>query len=269
MRLGDAVRVDEQEVPGRHLMHVAIDRVRRGDVAVQEEGGQRLRVDLGLHGGMLEQRLDLRPECEDAGPRRVVQRLLAHAVAGEQQAPSRPVPDREREHPVQPIEAGFAVLRVEVNDDLGVRGASEVDAARDELGAELAVVVDLAVERDPDRAVRAHHRLRGGFREIDDAKPRVAEAHADRSGPDDSGALLLRAAMRERRRHPLERLDIGPPPAEHHESRDSAHRLDPHSIGGKLRTYSARHTRQSRMTFSVRASSFALTSCSLAGRTAK
>ena len=81
-----------------------------------------------------------------------------------------------------------------------------------ELGGELPVVVDLAVERDPDTAVLVRERLLSG-RHIDDAQAGVAE-------PDTGCAALagaVRTAMRDRRPHPQEavqfdglgRIDVG------------------------------------------------------------
>ena len=54
--------------------------------------------------------------------------------------------------------------------------------ARLELGPQRGVVVDLAVEDDPDRPVLVGHRLVAGGREVDDRQAAMAERDAGRSG---------------------------------------------------------------------------------------
>src|SRR2546427_466569 len=68
-----------------------------------------------------------------------------------------------------------------------------------QLGLKLAVVVDLAVEDGPDRAVLVGHRLVTGGREVDDAEPRVQEGCLR---PSLRGASV-RAAMTKRLEHAL------------------------------------------------------------------
>src|SRR5262249_48798138 len=68
------------------------------------------------------QRLDLGgdPERPPVGRERVVKRLLAGAIARQQQPPVRAVPQPEREHPVEPLHHLVAPLLVAVDDRLGV-----------------------------------------------------------------------------------------------------------------------------------------------------
>src|SRR5262249_60193018 len=61
---------------------------------------------------MLQQRLDLRCEEHPFRSRRVVQRFLAGTVAGKEEALTRLVPDGERKHPVQSLEALLTVYCV-------------------------------------------------------------------------------------------------------------------------------------------------------------
>ena len=82
---------------------------------------------------------------------RPVERLDAQAIAREQQPPARRVPDREREHAAQVLDAGVAPLLVGVDDRLGVGARAVAVAGGFELGPDVGVVVDLAVEDDPDR----------------------------------------------------------------------------------------------------------------------
>ena len=73
---------------------------------------------------------------------------------------------------------GVAALFVEVDDDFGVGVRAEDVAARDQVASQLAVVVDLAVEDELDRAVLVGHRLVRGGAEVDDAQPAEAEPGA-------------------------------------------------------------------------------------------
>ena len=83
-------------------------------------------VDLARDLAVLQQRAHLRREGQRSVVERVEQRLLADAVARQQQLLAAPVPEREREHAVQVLDAGGAVLLVEVRDHLGVALRREV-----------------------------------------------------------------------------------------------------------------------------------------------
>jgi hypothetical protein len=97
---------------------------------------------------MAEQRLQLRAEDEAARRRRVVHRLDAEAVAREHELVALAIPDGEAEHAGERVDDGGAALFVEVHDRFGVARRREGVAARDEVFAQRAVVVDLAVEDD-------------------------------------------------------------------------------------------------------------------------
>ena len=112
--------------------------------------------------GSTSKRLDLGREAKPPRRGRVVERLHAEPVACEQHGRCSAVPDREREHAVQPIEHAGAPLRVRGEQNLGVRLGVELAAERAQLLAQLDVVVDLAVEGQPQRPVRARHRAVAG-----------------------------------------------------------------------------------------------------------
>ena len=59
------------------------------------------------------------------------------------------------------------MVLVQMHDGFGVCRSSKAVAARFELGAQLAVVINLAVEGDPDRLVFVGQRLMTA-REVDD-----------------------------------------------------------------------------------------------------
>ena len=136
----------------------------------------------------------------------VVERLDPVAVAREHEATARRVPDRDREHPAQPLGEAGAVLLVEMDERLGVGvGAERVPGAR-ELVAQLGVVVDLAVLDDDDAAVLVRDRLVAAG-EVDDREaPR-----AERDLAVDVLAGAVGAAVDELGAHRAKRLDVGVP----------------------------------------------------------
>src|SRR5690606_36729102 len=96
---------------------------------------------------------------------------------GDDRAPFRLVPQGKSEDAVEPVEeAGRLVLEVQRVDRLAVRSGLE-GVVRSQFGLELAVVVDLAVDRQHQPAVAREQRLRaaGG---VDDGQPLVDEDRA-------------------------------------------------------------------------------------------
>ena len=145
---------------------------RRRDLADRD------RIDLGAQRAVREQRLHLRAEQQRAvRQRRVEQRPDADAIAHQHEPAARVVPQRDRELAVQVVDEVEAVLLVEMNDRFGVAVRVEDVAALLEVGAQLDVVEDLAVERDPDRAVLVAERLLAGA-QVDDGQPAMTEPDA-------------------------------------------------------------------------------------------
>ena len=102
------------------------------------------------------------------------------------------IPDGEREHAAETLDARVAPLLVAVHDDFGVRVRPEAMSAAFELGAQRRKVVDLAVEDDPHRVVFVRQRLLPG-RNVDDAEPAMGEPDALA----EVEAVRVRAAMRD------------------------------------------------------------------------
>src|SRR5260370_30634598 len=64
-----------------------------------------------------------------------------------------------------------------MQEHLGVASGTKMPAARFQLGAQLAIVVYLAIECHDDLAVVAGHRLRRGLGQVYDGKPAMAQAY--------------------------------------------------------------------------------------------
>ena len=96
-----------------------------------------------------------------------------------------------------------AVVLVEVDDHLGVALRREAVPAAAELGGQLLVVVDLAVQHDDDRAVLVEDRLVAGL-EVDDSQPLDAEADA----VVEEEAARVWAAVLDHRAHALEQRTL-------------------------------------------------------------
>src|SRR5688500_10302001 len=77
-----------------------------------------------------------------------VKRLDAEAVAGEEEAAARRVPDRKREHAAEMLDAVVAELLVGMDDGFGVGAAVVAVAVALEADPQIGVVVDFAVEDD-------------------------------------------------------------------------------------------------------------------------
>src|SRR5439155_17408170 len=137
-----------------------------------------------------EERLRLRGEEEAVGRRGVAERLLAEAVARQDQATAASVPQRQAEHPVEEIDEVEPVLLVEVRQHLGIAPGSEAVPPSFERGAKRSAVVDLAVAHRDDVARLVAERL-GAARDVDDGEPPAAEGGlaADR------GTIAVRSAV--------------------------------------------------------------------------
>jgi hypothetical protein len=117
-------------------------------------------------------------EGEPAAVEPVVERLHPEAVARAEERPLLAVPDRERPHPVELVDAALAPLAVAREQHLRVGLAAEAIALRAQLLAQLEVVVDLAVEDQLEPSIVGGERLESRVGEVDDREPQVSEADA-------------------------------------------------------------------------------------------
>ncbi len=142
----------------------------------RDGGVIRPRLDQAAFENGLDLRREEQPLATLAARRhaRPVHRLLAHAVAREEQAPARRVPDGEREHAAEPQHAVVAPLLVGVNEHFSVGSRAVGVPGGFQLRPHQRVVVDLAVVGDPDAPVLVRQRLVAA-REVDDAETPVGE----------------------------------------------------------------------------------------------
>src|SRR5205823_8337488 len=196
-----------------------------GDVPAAQVLQERVRVDLAPRHPGGEERLDLRCEAEPPGAHAAVEeRLDAQPVAGEHETLDAAIPDREREHSVQPGHRVGPVLLVEVDDRLAVARRAEPMATRLEGRTELAIVVDLAVAHDPHGACLVLERLRAALH-VDDGEPAMPE----RDLPVGPPPLTVRAAVGERGGHPADESGVDGVGADADQPCDCAHRTVPYA----------------------------------------
>src|SRR5207245_3451040 len=111
-----ALTLDDEELSGGHALDILVDRVGAGHVSTAEVVAQRAGVDPTLRQPGGDERLDLGCEGEASTPTRVEERLDPDSVAGEHETPGRSVPDREREHAVEPRDGVGPLVLVEMDD---------------------------------------------------------------------------------------------------------------------------------------------------------
>src|SRR5439155_17365743 len=104
------------------------------------------------------------------------ERLDAEAVAGEEEPAPAGVPERKGEHSVDGGEQALAFFFIEMDDHLGVGAGAKAMAPRLQPRAQGLEAEELAVVREPDRAVLVRHRLAARGAEVEDGEPAVGEA---------------------------------------------------------------------------------------------
>src|SRR5947208_324783 len=125
--------------------------------------------------GILEQRLDFGSERHAAVMNAVVEGLDPDAIANQPELPGWFLPQAECEHSAKTGQTIDAPFFERMKDDLGVGviRLPAMPAGLTELGAEVVVVVDLAVVSDRERIVLVRHRLPRAIRQVDDGEAAV------------------------------------------------------------------------------------------------
>ncbi len=173
-----AASVDRHHMAGRQRLDALEYGVWRQGCPVGEDFAQRFRIQTARHFGQGEQGLDLGGKGQTARHASVKQRPDAGAVAGQQQALTRHVPQGEGELAVELIDQRVAVVFIQVHQHFGIGLRGEAMAAALQLGAQFDVIENLAVEDHPYRAVFVAHRLVAAG-QVDDAQAGVGQT--DRS----------------------------------------------------------------------------------------
>ena len=172
---GDVSAPGDQAVAGLELLHRGEDRPRPRDVVVREVVVQGLAIDLPRD-AIGEERFELGAEYQPIAQRRVVERLDAEPVTDEHEGLSRLVPQRDGEHSPEVMDEVRTVLLVEMDDRFRIGIGGETVPAGLQIRSELPIIVDLAVEDDPDRPILVRNRLMAAG-DVDDAEPAHPEAH--------------------------------------------------------------------------------------------
>ena len=204
----------EAPVPVHRLPHMAVfqrqpvagrdfkNALKQGVGAARRPEGedliQRRRRDAGRFRQQGQQRLDFRSEQQPLALAGVEQRQDADPIPNQQQALAVGVPQRDGELAVQVLHEIVAILLVGMDDDLGVAvGAEPVPRFQQDL-AQLDVIENLAVERDPDGPVLVGHGLSAAG-EVDDAQAGVAQT--DPTVGIEVDAAVIRTAVAQGRQH--------------------------------------------------------------------
>ncbi len=168
------------------------------------------RVGTRRRPGQLEQRLDLGREGQPSVRHAVIQRLDPEEIAHQHQSALDHVEHREGEHAGQPQQRIAAPLVPRGQQHFGVPVRDEAMPRGFELLAQLAEVVDLAVEHQVMPPVRRAHRLPPGLAQIENRQAPVRKRHR-RAGTDS------RLTPRTWSGHPIPRQIpdvVGPPVAQ-------------------------------------------------------
>jgi hypothetical protein len=143
-------------------------------------------IEPSWYRGIGQDRLELASEHEPALRGPVEERLLPEAVPPQHKLPAAVVPDREREHAVEPpCQVHRWRLFRQVRDHLSIALGAELMPAALQLPPELAKVVDLPVEDGRDGIVLVSNR-RIARDQVDDREAVLAD-HAVRSGEATAG----------------------------------------------------------------------------------
>src|SRR6476620_3037822 len=123
----------------------------------------------------------IRKDCFDFGAEEqcatvvsIVQRLNAQPVTRDEQSFSRSVPDGKGEHSTQVLDTLRPILLIQVDDAFGVAVGTIAMTAHFKILAQVLMVVDFAVEDDPDAAKFITERLVASLN-IDDAEAAHSE----------------------------------------------------------------------------------------------
>src|SRR5262249_16759054 len=191
-----AVGRNREAVASRHLANAGERRL----VARDGPEAQRLqdcdRGERKANVRMRGQRFDFRRKPHRVAGARPEQRADSKRIADQYNLPAIEINDRDRELAVEARRHGEALALVELEQDLDLRVGCERLAAIGEFAPQVAIVEDLTVEDERNRAIPRERRWRSA-REIDHRQTDHADAVAVAAEPRD----IVRAAIADRRQH--------------------------------------------------------------------
>ena len=174
--VGAAVRLVDPDGGRGELGDAPQDGARRRHDAVEAEVvRQRHRVDGGVDPATGQQGGQGAGEPHHARRLGQVERLDAEPVPGQHQPAGVPLGDRDGEHADQVVDEVEPPLGVRLDHHLAVAGGEEAVPLGLQLLAQLAVVVDAAVEHAGEPGGRVDDRLPAGGGEVDDLQAAVPE----------------------------------------------------------------------------------------------
>src|ERR1700722_10017258 len=185
-----AMRVYFHPVTGHQLADSSVEGFFAGKISESEVLGEDGTTEPCIDSGVRENRFNFRAEDQTFGAELIVERLDAQTIAREEDSLAASVPDGEGEHAAQVLNAVVAVFFVKMDDGFGVATGAVNMSARFELRAQVGVVVDFAVEDDPDGSVFVTQRLLAGG-EIDNAQA----THTQRGRTVDADAFIIGATV--------------------------------------------------------------------------
>ena len=172
-------------------MHILEERPCTRDVAEHQVLLQCLRAKPGRAPQAGEHGLDLRGEDQRVAASSVEQRLDPQMISRQQDSLALHVVNREREHAVQFSHKVVAELLVRMDEPFGIAVRSKAMAALEQALCQLSVVLDVAIESDPDGSILVGEGLRATVN-VDDAQTAVSEADSG----DAMHAFTIGTAMR-------------------------------------------------------------------------
>ena len=185
-----------QRMGRRQLVDALEDATLTRHVAHHQVAIERRRIDLAGKGRIGHQPLQLRSKTYLIGGRRIEQRFLAAAVAGEKQKLLLVVIKRDGKHAVEMREAIGAPFRIGREQDFGVGLGGELMSLRFQLIAKVEVVVDFPVEHHAQAIALVVHRLMPAGRQVDDGEPALRQS--DVSGRRPPRAAIVGTTMHHR-----------------------------------------------------------------------
>ncbi|EKD38667.1 MAG: hypothetical protein ACD_75C00651G0002 [uncultured bacterium] len=122
-----------------------------------------------------EKRVNFRGEEKSARDLSIIEGLLADPVTGQKQIPVFAVPNGKSEHAPQIGDTFRAVLFVEVEDCFGIGLGMKLVATSHQIFPQFQVVIDFAIEDNPQCSVFIGHGLMSRLTKVENAQPPVAE----------------------------------------------------------------------------------------------